>query len=195
MLKALGVVLMAPIRVRRNPHRPPASPAHYVVRNLAGTAEAVTVRANDVPHVSTPTGRWTDWPALVLAKCDEPLARGAPDLRGVWQVHKGPLKAHIERVEQAGARVVITSSGIIHDLVVDGSMMHDEGVGGAGISVEARFEEGRFNLYLRGKWKVVTRYRDGDEMVWRWGPWTSRLRQLDDPGDAALRTATQLKGR
>ena len=30
---------------------------------------------------------------------------------------------------------------------------------------------------------AVTRYLDGDEMVWRWGPWRNRLRRLDAPTD------------
>jgi len=135
-----------------------------------------------MPVVRTPTGRWTDWPPMVLAGCDEPLAEGAPDLRGVWQVYKGPLKGHIERNEQAGNRVVITAGGVIHDMYADGTLaggVNDEGVGGAQISVAARFEDGRLNLYPGDRRVIaVTRYRDGDDMVWRWGPYTNRLRRL-----------------
>lgn len=181
---SLAAVLVAPIRIRRRPDRPPTDPQHYVVPALAATREDATSPAADHPTVGTPPGRWKEWPPLVLAGCDEPLAPGSPDLRGVWQVYKGPLKGHIERNEQAGARVVITSSGIVHDLTADGTMMHDEGVGGADIRVVARFEDGRHNLYLDGTRLVVTRYRDGEDLVWRWGPWKNRLRRLTGPDDA-----------
>ena len=177
-------MLLAPIRVRRNPPRPPIGVDHYEIPILALTLDSTVTKAVDLPVVRTPAGRWKEWPSLVLAGCDEPLAMDVPDLRGVWQVYKGPLKGHIERNEQAGVRVVITGGGVIHDLTADGSLMSDEGVGGAKISVAARYENDRLNLYLNGKRLVVTRYRDGDEMVWRWGPYTNRLRRLTAPNDA-----------
>ncbi len=183
--KSLGVMLVAPIRVRRHRPQPPSAADHYEIPILALTLGSTVTRAVDLPVVRTPPGRWKEWPPLVLAGCDEPLAVDVPDLRGVWQVYKGPLKGHIERNEQAGARVVITGGGVIHDLTADGSLMSDEGVGGAKISVTARYEDARLNLYLNGKRLVVSRYRDGDEMVWRWGPYTNHLRRLTAPSDAA----------
>ena len=183
--KSLGVMLVAPIRVRRHRPQPPSAADHYEIPILALTLGLTVTKAVDLPVVRTPPGRWKEWPPLVLAGCDEPLAEDVPDLRGVWQVYKGPLKGHIERNEQAGARVVITGGGVIHDLTADGSLMSDEGVGDAKISVTARYEDARLNLYLNGKRLVVTRYRDGDEMVWRWGPYTNHLRRLTAPSDAA----------
>ena len=183
--KSLGVMLVAPIRVRRHRPQPPSAADHYEIPILALTLGSTVTKAVDLPVVRTPPGRWKEWPPLVLAGCDEPLAEDVPDLRGVWQVYKGPLKGHIERNEQAGARVVITGGGVIHDLTADGSLMSDEGVGGAKISVTARYEDACLNLYLNGKRLVVTRYRDGDEMVWRWGPYTNHLRRLTAPSDAA----------
>lgn len=182
--KSLGAMVFAPVRIRRNPPSPPASAEHYAVPALALTVEASTSRAVDAPVVKTPPGRWSDWPPLVLSECDEPLVDGAPDLRGVWQAYKGPMKGHVERVEQSGDRVVITAGGVIHDMFANGTLaggVNDEGVGGAQISVAARFEEGRLNLYLNNKRLVVTRYLDGQDMVWRWGPYTSRLRKLSEP--------------
>ena len=170
--KSLGAMLTAPVRIRRNPPRPPEGSEHYAIPELAATLEAATTTAADVPVVRTQPGRWKEWPPMVLTDSDEPLVVGAPDIRGVWQVYKGPLKGHIERNEQAGDRVVITGGGVIHDMFVDGTMsggVHDEGVGGAQIHVVARFEDGRHNLYLNDKRLVVTRYRDGDDLVWRWG--------------------------
>ena len=160
-------MLVAPIRVRRHPARPPVAADHYEIPILALTLDSTVTKAVDLPVVRTPPGRWKEWPSLVLAGCDEPLATDAPDLRGVWQVYKGPLKGHIERNEQAGVRVVITGGGVIHDL-----------------TAAARYENDRLNLYLNDKRLVVTRYRDGDEMVWRWGPYTNRLRRLTAPTDA-----------
>ena len=183
--KSLGAMLSAPIRVRRNPPRPPIGVDHYDIPILALTRGLAVTKAVDLPVVRTPPGGWKEWPPLVLAGCDEPLAMDEPDLRGVWQVYKGPLKGHIERNEQAGARVVITGGGVVHDMTADGTLMRDEGVGGATISVAARYEDARLNLYLNGKRLVVTRYRHGADLIWRWGPYTSRLRRLTAPNDVA----------
>lgn len=181
--KQLAGMLTAPVRIRRNPPTPPSDPADYTIPTLAPTVEAATLLAVDVPKANTPDdGRWKQWPPRVLDGCDEPLVDGAPDLRGVWQAYKGPLTGHIERVEQAGNRVAITAAGIVHDMFVDGTLaggVNDTGVGDTPISVAAKFEDGRHNLYLGGKRLVVTRYLDGDDMVWRWGPYTNRLRRLD----------------
>ena len=181
--KASGSMALAPIRVRRNPPTPPIGSEHYEPTPLAADGESAIVKARDVPVVKTPSGGWDEWPSPVLVGCDEPLTPGAPDLRGVWQVCKGPLKGHVERVEQAGDRVVITAGRVIHDMFADGTLaggVNDVGEGGAQVSVAARFEDGRLNLYPGGKnVVVVTRYLDGDEMIWRWGPYKNRLRRLD----------------
>lgn len=182
--KPVAAMLSAPVRIRRHPPRPPADADHYAIPTLAATAAEATTKSSEIPTAHTPPGRWRDWPPLVLAGCDEPLVEGAPDIRGVWKAHKGPLKGHIERIEQAGSRTVITAGGVIHDLAADGSLMRDTGVGDADIAVVARYEDGRLNLYLHGKRLVVTRYLDGDELVWRWGPYTNRLHRLTGPDTA-----------
>jgi hypothetical protein len=174
-------MLLAPLRIRRHPPGAPSDSFHYAIPMLAATKDLAVTQANDLPVAKTSQGRWTEWPPLILAGCDEPLVEGAPDLRGVWQAYKGPLRGHIERVEQAGARVVITAGGIIHDLTAGGIPMTDEGLGGAEINVAARYEDGRLNLYLNNKRLVVTRYREGSDLVWRWGPYRNRLRRLNDP--------------
>lgn len=186
----VGSMLTAPIRRRRSPaDTPPAGREHYEPTPFAASRDAASVKAADVPVAKTPPGGWngSDWPAPVLADCDEPLVDGAPDLRGVWRVEKGPLKGHVERVEQAGDRVVITAGGVIHDMFADGTLeggVNDVGEAGTRISVAARFEDGRLNLYPGDKRLVaVTRYLDGDEMAWRWGPWRNRLTRLDTPTD------------
>jgi len=184
VVKSLVSMLGAPLKLRRNPPTPPASQEHYEIPDLAASPGQAEVKATDVPVAKTPTGRWRQWPPLVLAGCAEPLVASAPDLRGVWSAYKGPMKGHIERVEQAGNRVVITAAGVIHDMFADGTLasgVNDEGVGGAPVAVAACFEAGRLNLYLNGKRLVVTRYLEGDDMVWRWGPYTSRLHRLTGP--------------
>lgn len=186
VLKTIPVMLGAPFRIRRNPPSPPTGPEHYEPTPLAPTVEDATTKAADIAVAHTPPGTFDEWPAPILTGCDEPLADGAPDLRGVWQVYKGPLKGHVERVEQAGNRVVVTAGGVIHDMFADGTLeggVNDVAEGsGEKISVAARFEDGRLNLYPGDRGIVaVTRYRDGDDMVWRWGPWKNRLHRLDAP--------------
>jgi hypothetical protein len=188
VVKTLGSMLMAPIRRRRAPaDTAPAGLEHYEPTPFAASSDAASLKAADIPVAKTPAQGWTgaDWPAPVLAGCDEPLVDGAPDLRGVWRVEKGPLKGHVERIEQAGDRVVITAGGVIHDMFVNGTLeggVNDVSEAGTQISVAARFEDGRHNLYPGNKRVVVvTRYLDGDEMVWRWGPWRNRLKRLDAP--------------
>ena len=68
--------------------------------------------AADIPKGNTPGCSYTHFPLPILAECTEPLVEGADDIRGLWQeVGNG----HVERVEQCGRRVVITSEGLIHD--------------------------------------------------------------------------------
>lgn len=189
VLQMARMVLLAPVRVRRSEHRPPQGAEHYVRQPLAADLEAASTKATDIPKAYSTGGTAGAWADVILDGCDEPLADGAPDLRGVWQVHKGPLKGHIERIEQAGNRVIITTGALVHDMFVDGTLaggVNDRAEGtGAAISVAARFEDGRLNLYPGDRGVVaVTRYLDGDEMVWRWGPWHNRLRRLDGPSDA-----------
>ena len=63
---------------------------------------------------NTPGCGYSHFPVPVLRDCTEPLPPNAADLRGLWRGISGNV-GHIERVEQCGARVVVTSSGIIHD--------------------------------------------------------------------------------
>jgi hypothetical protein len=183
LIAVIPRLLMAPLRSRRRPDEPPAGREHFEPTPLSASPAETTVKAVDIPVAHTPPGGYRDFPQPVLAGCDEPITPGAPDLRGVWQAYRGPLKGHIERVEQAGNRVVITAGGIIHDMYADGTLeggVNDVHVNKTDrISVAARFEDGRLNLYPGGRRvALVTRYRNGDEMVWRYGPWKNRLRRL-----------------
>ena len=179
----LPKLIWAPVKIRKSLNEPPSGKEHFYLPKLSISLSETTVKATEIPVAHTPPGGYREFPPPILSGCDEPLVSGAPDLRGVWQVYKGPLKGHVERVEQAGTRVVVTSGGVIHDMYADGTL--ERGVNDVhadkreSISVAARFEEGRLNLYPGGrKISFVTRYLDGEEMIWRYGPYKNRLRRL-----------------
>jgi hypothetical protein len=157
----------------------------------------VVVRADEIPVAHTPPGGYGDaMPPPVLAGCTEPLAAGAPDMRGSWRVvevewHVDPpdpdtIADHVERIEQCGDRVCITSSGVIHDMRADGSEergVHDvAAAGGQAIDVVCTFENGVHTLRPIGMAGVaVTRHLEDDQLVWRYGPlFTARMERADD---------------
>ena len=161
----------------------PHDPADYERPELDGSGAS----ASDLPLDGTkPGASLAVWPSRTLAECREPLASGAPDLRGVWEVVGGRMKGHVERIEQAGNRITITVGGLVHDMFCDGTLENGvddvAGFGGDRIRVAATFEDGVHKLRPFGKRIVaVTRRLDGDEMVWRYGLFRNRLRRLDSP--------------
>jgi len=140
---------------------------------------------HDIPTAHTPPGGYGDtMPPPVLGDCDDPLPESVPDLRGTWRVVDAsaagkrlpadhPIRQHVERIEQAGNRIVVTSSGIIHDMVADGTF--ENGVNdvmaldfATPITVAATFEDGVLVLRPKDAPGVeVRRWREGDELVWR----------------------------
>ena len=139
--------------------------------------------ASEIPVAHTPPGGYGDeMPPPILAGCDEPLADGAPDLRGTWRAvevrwkdgEERPLLDHGERIEQAGDRVGITAGGVIHDMRADGTPEHgvnDVTPHGVPIQVVCTFEDGVHVLRPVGFPGVeVTRRLDGDRLVWDYGP-------------------------
>jgi hypothetical protein len=151
--------------------------------------------ATEIPVAHTPPGGWHgEMPPPVLASCTEPLAPHASDLRGTWRAASverdgapqpdHPLNAHVERIEQCGDRVVITSQPIIHDMRADGTLEH--GVNDVlaarleeRIAVAAIFRDGRLELYpggiAPGRAPLVTREILGGRLIWRYGPFTVTL--------------------
>ena len=149
----------------------------------------------DVPTAHTPPGGYgAMMPGPILDGCDDPLADGAPDLRGLWRVldlraddgtvlsHDHPMWQHIERIEQAGDRVVITAGGVVHDMRADGT--YENGVNDVAaldhatpISVAASFEAGALVLRPQGMPGVeIRRWYDGDHLMWRYHTaFTARL--------------------
>lgn len=154
------------------------------------------MRADDIPVAHTPPGGYGDeLPAPVLAGCTEPLAPGAPDLRGTWRVvavdwkagdppDPNPVHEHVERIEQCGDRVCITAGGVVHDMRADGTA--ERGVNdvaaadGQPISVVCTFEDGVHVLRPVGVPGVeVTRRLDGEQLVWAYGPmFVARLERV-----------------
>jgi hypothetical protein len=154
------------------------------------------MRADDIPVAHTPPGGYGDeMPPPILGACTEPLVAGAPDMRGTWRLVEvtwksgdppdpDPMAAHVERIEQCGDRVCITSEGIVHDMRADGTRdngVHDvASASGRPIEVVCTFEDGVHTLRPVGLPGVeVTRRLDGDQLVWDYGPmFTARLERV-----------------
>ena len=176
----------------------PHDPVDYERPDLDGSGP----KAADSPLDGTkPDASWNAWPARTLDGCREPLAPGVPDLRGVWEVYEGRMTGHVERIEQAGNRITITTGGLVHDMICDGTLENGvddtAGIGGRHIRVAATFEDGVHKLRpFDKKVVVVTRRLEGDEMLWRYGPTRNRLRRLEGPplDHPATRAAAEAAG-
>jgi haloalkane dehalogenase len=148
--------------------------------------ETDVVTADDIPIAHTPGCGWVEFPPPILANCTEPLVPEAPDLRGLWEAYTG-LVGHVERIEQCGNRVIITAGGVIHDMRADGTL--ENGVNDVSaatcdpIQVAAEFTTGRLELRPFGGPVLVSRWREGDELVWEYGSVTSRLRRINELPD------------
>lgn len=115
-------------------------------------------------------------PPPILAACTEPLTEGAPDLRGMWRTTSvevdgqpaptdHPAYRHVERIEQCGDRIVITTGGVIHDMRCDGT--EEDGVHDVAefdfttpITEVATYEDGVHTLRAVGFPVEVTRSLD-----------------------------------
>ena len=152
------------------------------------------VLASDIPVAHTPDGGWKDeMPPPVLASCTESLAPGVSDIRGLWkafavEMNGEPIDdlSHVERVEQAGNRVVITSAPVIHDMVCDGTLENGvndvSGFNWQRINVAATWEDGKHVLRPNNEMIAVTRELDGDELVWTIVPLNrvTRMRRVEE---------------
>jgi len=151
----------------------------------------------EIPKAFTPTGGYgIEMPAPVLANCSDQLALNFPDFRGLWraievrvngEVAPSTLKVwqHVERIEQAGNRVVITAGGVLHDMYADGTF--ENGVNDVmaadfvtPISISATFENSVLVLRPRGLEGVeVKRWLDGDHLMWEYSTFfTVRLERV-----------------
>lgn len=159
----------------------------------ASSAEEHRVNADDIPVVYTPKGYWKTMPEPILADCNEPLTEGVADLRGLWKAYRVEVGGepvdegvdHVERIEQCGNRVIVVSSGVIHDMRCDGTYengVNDVSASGARpISVAATFEDGVHTLRPKGMPPnvIVTRRIVDGELVWSYPPnrvtWMHRI--------------------
>lgn len=135
-------------------------------------------------------------PPPILAGCADGLVDGAPDLRGLWKVidiqvngasaPDHPAHGHVQRVEQCGDRVVVTASGIVHDMRCDGTEengVHDvaEFDHRTPITVVATYESGVHVLRPVGLPGIeVTRRREGEQMVWNYIGFEARLERVGE---------------
>jgi len=125
--------------------------------------------AVEIPRAYTPGCGWERWPMPVLAGCTEALAPGVADLRGLWRSTSPAGLAHVERIEQCGNRTVVTSAGVIHDFVADGTLANGpRDVSGAAC----------MNVWVAVEW------RDGVQRYHPFGlPFTIVTRALDTTGE------------
>jgi hypothetical protein len=137
--------------------------------------------ADDIPKAFTPGCGWERFPMPVLADCREPLAPDAVDLRGLWIAEGGPLPGHVERIEQCGDRVVVTSSGIVHDFRTDGSLAR----GSRDIEpplcmntfVAIDWVDGVLRFHPFGlPTTIVTRRLEGEQLVWTYPRFDEEIR-------------------
>lgn len=151
----------------------------------------------EIPKAQTPTGGYgTQMPEPVLANCTDSLAISIPDFRGLWraidvrvngEVAPVELKVwqHVERIEQAGNRVVITAGGVVHDMYADGTF--ENGINDVmaadfvtPLFVAATFENDVLVLRPRGLEGVeVKRWLDGEHLIWEYSTFfTVRLERV-----------------
>lgn len=151
----------------------------------------------EIPKAFTPPGGYGEqMPPPILANCSDSLSGGVADFRGLWraidvwvngEVAPATLKVwqHVERIEQAANRVVITAGGVLHDMYADGTF--ENGVNDVmaadfvtPIYVAATFENDVLVLRPRGLEGVeIKRWLDGEHLMWEYSTFfTVRLERL-----------------
>ena len=135
--------------------------------------------ANDFPQGHTPNCGYKVFPKPILEGCSEPLPRSATDMRGLWlESRSDGLAGHFERIEQCGNRLVITSSGLVHDATTDGKL---EGASNdvrpvvwgplnfcIRTSATTEWLDGRLEFKALGIVPVVTRYLEHGQLKWEY---------------------------
>ncbi len=142
-------------------------------------------RAADIPKGNTPGCSYQHFPLPVLRQCTEPLPEDADDIRGLWIGVSGKI-GHVERVEQCGTRVVITTSGLIHDSGPNSTagFTTDDTEGSVLFTIGDQeycnrssagmfWNDGVLDFKVFG-WGpvVVRRYMDGEQLVWEYADGT-----------------------
>lgn len=149
--------------------------------------------AADIPKGNTPGCGYEHFPLPILAGCTEPLPEGADDIRGLWIGVEGGHVGHVERIEQCGERVVVTTSGIIHDYGPNSTAgLNTDDTEGTVIFIAGErefcarssasmiWDDGVLNFHAFG-WGplVVKRYREGEQLIWEYADGsTTRMDRL-----------------
>ena len=173
---------------------PAPRPWDYARPELDGSGPA----AADIPLDGTKPGASLDvWPPHTRW-LPQPLSDGVPDLRGL-EVVDGRMKGHVERIEQAATASPSRSaaSSTTASMGPSRTVSTTSPAHGDRIRVAATFEDGVHKLRPFGRKVVaVTRRLDGDELVWRYGPFRNRLRRLAGPplDHPATRAAAEAAG-
>lgn len=138
--------------------------------------------AREIPKGNTPNCSYRHFPLPILAECTEPLIKGAADIRGLWVGVAGGHVGHVERIEQCGRRVVVTTSGIIHDYGPNSTLGEntDDTEGRVLFRLRGKdycprtsasmiWDEGVLDFHVFG-WGpvVVNRYLDGEQLIWEY---------------------------
>ena len=138
--------------------------------------------AAEIPKGNTPGCGYAQFPLPILAECTEPLPEGAADIRGLWLGVEGGHTGHVERVEQCGSRVVVTSSGVIHDYGPNSTAgLNTDDTEGAVLftagdrefcmrtSASMIWNDGILDFHAFG-WGpvVVRRYLEGAQLIWEY---------------------------
>lgn len=149
--------------------------------------------AAGIPKGNTPGCGYDHFPLPILAECAEPLPEAADDIRGLWLGVEGGHVGHVERVEQCGSRVVVTSSGLIHDSGPNstGGLTSNDTEGAVLFTIGDReycprtsasmvWNEGVLDFHVFG-WGpvVVRRYMEGEQLIWEYADGsTTRMDRL-----------------
>jgi hypothetical protein len=155
--------------------------------------------AADIAKGNTPNCAYSHFPLPILAQCTEPLVAGAADIRGLWVGVEGGHTGHVERIEQCGRRIVVTSSGIIHDAGPNRTLGENSNDTEGGVlftlgdreycprtSASMIWNDGVLDFHAFG-WGpvVVKRYLDGEQLIWEYadGSMTRMDRLCELPED------------
>lgn len=168
----------------------------YTTIDTNSAPDGVSGCADEIAIAHTPPGGYgSSMPPPVLAGCTETIVDGAPDLRGLWEVvavdvggveiADHPVLGARQRIEQCGDRLVVTASGIIHDMRCDGTLeggVHDvmQTDYQTAIDVVATYEDGVHVLRPNGVNVEITRRRDGAQMVWDYVSFTAHCDRIGD---------------
>lgn len=112
--------------------------------------------ATEIPRVNTPImpfGYGTDYPAPFYTDCNTPIAEGIPDLQGEWVEQTVMIDGtefpantagYSERIEQCGNRILVASSGLLHEFFMTDNTMfngaNDVNIMGQPVHATGRFE-------------------------------------------------------